>query len=113
MQPNFVMEMLQGLKENGISTAVDTSGYTSFEHLKRTAPYVDCFLYDMKYGKNIGVRKLRPFFIMMATYLMNKYVRHKDLVADTVKVAFKDAVAGRTGKTVEPGKLEEYLEKRK
>ena len=54
-----------------------------------------------------------PFFIMMATYLMNKYVRHKDLVADTVKVAFKDAVAGRTGKTVEPGKLEEYLEKRK
>ncbi|HJB25746.1 MAG TPA: glycyl-radical enzyme activating protein [Firmicutes bacterium] len=49
MQPNFVMEMLQGLKENGISTAVDTSGYTSFEHLKRTAPYVDCFLYDMKH----------------------------------------------------------------
>ena len=75
--------------------------------------YRNCFLYDMKYGKNIGVRKLRPFFIMMATYLMNKYVRHKDLVADTVKVAFKDAVAGRTGKTVEPGKLEEYLEKRK
>lgn len=75
--------------------------------------YRNCFLYDMKYGMNIGVRKFRPFFIMLGTYLVNKYVRHKDLVAYTVKVAFKDALAGRTGKTVEPGKLEEYLEKRK
>lgn len=71
--------------------------------------YRNCFLFDMKYGKNVGVRKLRPFFIMMATYLMKKYVRHDKKIANTVKVAYKDAIKGRKGKTVEPGKLEEYL----
>lgn len=73
----------------------------------------NCFLFDMKYGKNIGVRKLRPFFIMMTKYLVNKYIRHNYFVADTIKIAFIDAVAGRIGKTVEPGKLEEYLKKYK
>ena len=72
--------------------------------------YRNCFLFDMKYGKNVGVRKLRPFFIMMATYLMKKYVRHDKKVANTVKAAYKDAIKGRKGKTVEPGKLEEYLD---
>ncbi len=49
MQPKFVLEILQKLKKRDILTAVDTSGYTSFEHLKRTAPYVDYFLYDVKH----------------------------------------------------------------
>lgn len=75
--------------------------------------YRNCFFYDMKYGKNIGVRRFRPFFIMLGVFIMNKYVRHNDLVADTVKVAFRDAMAGRRGMTVEPGKLEEYLKKQR
>lgn len=70
----------------------------------------NCFLYDIKYGKNIGVRKVRPFLIMLATYLWNKYKRHDNLAASTVKIAYKDAISGRMGKTVEPGKLEKYLE---
>lgn len=73
--------------------------------------YRNCFLYDMKYGENIGVRKLRPFIIASATYMMKRFVRKDRLTADVVKVAYKDAVSGRVGKTVEPGKLEAYLEK--
>lgn len=73
--------------------------------------YRNCFLYDIKYGKNIGVRKIRPFLIMVSAYLWNKYKRHNCLVANTVKIAYKDAISGKIGKTVEPGKLEEYLEK--
>lgn len=61
MQPKFTLEMLKLLRENGVPTAVDTSGYTSMEHLRQTAPYVDYFLYDIKHidpkvhSKNTGV----------------------------------------------------------
>lgn len=49
MQPKFTLEMLKALKEHGVPTAVDTSGYTSMEHLKQSASFVDYFLYDIKH----------------------------------------------------------------
>ena len=42
------MALLKALKENGIHTAVDTSGLTTREVLERVMPYTDIFLYDIK-----------------------------------------------------------------
>lgn len=48
MQAVFCEELLRRLKENNISTAVDTCGFIARESLERVAPYTDIFLYDIK-----------------------------------------------------------------
>ena len=48
-QIDFVVEVLKGLKENGIHTALDTTGFAPWETLERTMPYVDLYLYDLKH----------------------------------------------------------------
>ncbi|NLL47670.1 MAG: glycyl-radical enzyme activating protein [Firmicutes bacterium] len=45
---DFAEELLRSLKEEGIHTAVDTSGAVPFEYLQRAAKYTDLFLYDLK-----------------------------------------------------------------
>ena len=47
-QVDFVSELLRRLKECGISTAVDTSGYAPRSSIDRIIPYTDVFLYDIK-----------------------------------------------------------------
>ena len=48
MQVAFIKELLSLLKENGVSTAVDTSGYAPFSAFEEILPYTDVFLYDIK-----------------------------------------------------------------
>ena len=48
LQIDFLAEMLQKCKENGIHTAVDTAGHVPFEHFERILPLTDLFLYDLK-----------------------------------------------------------------
>lgn len=47
-QPEFVLEILKGLKELGIHTALDTTGYADSEIVESVLPYTDLFLYDLK-----------------------------------------------------------------
>lgn len=47
-QPAFLGELLRACKKLDIHTAVDTSGYASWEIVERIRPYVDLFLYDLK-----------------------------------------------------------------
>ena len=47
-QAAFCEELLRRLKENGIHTAVDTSGFVARESIERVLPYTDVFLYDLK-----------------------------------------------------------------
>ena len=47
-QFDFALEILKKAKENGLNTAIETSGFTSAERIKEMAQYVDCFLYDYK-----------------------------------------------------------------
>ena len=47
-QTEFLKEALIACKEQHIHTAVDTSGYTSWENLYSILPLVDLFLYDLK-----------------------------------------------------------------
>jgi pyruvate formate lyase activating enzyme len=48
-QPQFVLQLLKRLKECGIHTALDTSGYVPFEAFQRVLPHTDLFLYDLKH----------------------------------------------------------------
>ncbi len=48
LYPDFLQEVLQRCKKNGIHTAVDTAGHVPFERFERVLPYTDLFLYDIK-----------------------------------------------------------------
>ena len=45
---DYLLALLQGLKNEGISVTIDTCGYASRENFARVLPYVDLFLYDLK-----------------------------------------------------------------
>jgi pyruvate formate lyase activating enzyme len=47
-QPDFTIELLRQCKENGINTAVDTTGFVPWSAIERALPYTDMFLYDLK-----------------------------------------------------------------
>jgi pyruvate formate lyase activating enzyme len=48
LQRDFTLALLQACKEQDIHTAVDTSGFASWQVLDRIRPFVDVFLYDLK-----------------------------------------------------------------
>ncbi len=48
-QAQFLREMLQASKRQGLHTTVDTSGQTSWTILESIFPLVDLFLYDVKH----------------------------------------------------------------
>lgn len=47
-QPEFTLGLLKRCKEEGIHTAVDTSGFVKWEVIESVLPYTDVFLYDIK-----------------------------------------------------------------
>ena len=48
-QPEFVIQILKRMKECGIHTALDTTGYAPFKIIELMLPYTDLFLYDLKH----------------------------------------------------------------
>lgn len=48
-QPEAVTSLLAACKQVGIHTAIETSGYTPREHLKKIAQVCDLFLFDIKH----------------------------------------------------------------
>ena len=48
LQIDFLCEILEKCKENGIHTAVDTAGNVPWEYFERILNYTDLFLYDIK-----------------------------------------------------------------
>jgi pyruvate formate lyase activating enzyme len=48
LQPDFVFELLKKCKEEGIGTAVETSGHIKWEHMERSLPVIDYLYYDIK-----------------------------------------------------------------
>ncbi len=49
MQPEFLAEALKACRNNGIHTAVDTSGYTTEKNLRSVIPDTNLFLFDIKH----------------------------------------------------------------
>ncbi|MGI6501945.1 MAG: glycyl-radical enzyme activating protein [Anaerostipes sp.] len=58
MQSDFVLEILKKAKKNQLSTAIETSGYSSWENYKKILNYVDLFLWDHKAGSDDQYQKL-------------------------------------------------------
>jgi len=48
MQPGFLVEFLRKCHEQGIHTALDTSGYVEWKEMEEILKYVDLVLYDIK-----------------------------------------------------------------
>jgi pyruvate formate lyase activating enzyme len=48
LQPDFLMALLVACQTSEIHTALDTSGFATWEVLDRVRPLVDLFLYDVK-----------------------------------------------------------------
>ena len=61
LQADFVAVMLEKIKREGVSTAVDTCGYVGTDSIAKTLPFCDLYLYDIKcadpelHKKNTGV----------------------------------------------------------
>lgn len=51
-QPEFTLALLKRLKERGISTALDTTGFSKYENIEAVLPYTDLFLYDLKHMRS-------------------------------------------------------------
>ena len=47
-QPDFTVALLAAAKQAGLHCCVETCGLTDFETIRRTMPYVDIYLYDVK-----------------------------------------------------------------
>ena len=47
-QAEFTLDLLKHCKEEGIHTAIDTTGYVKWEIIEPMLPYTDLFLYDIK-----------------------------------------------------------------
>lgn len=48
-QPDFSAALLQAVKERGISTAIETTGFAKIDVIRRLLPYVDTVLMDIKH----------------------------------------------------------------
>ncbi|MBN2849970.1 MAG: glycyl-radical enzyme activating protein [Erysipelotrichaceae bacterium] len=49
LQPEFLKEVVQRLKKEGIHIAIETAGNVGFESFEVIDPYVDLYLYDLKF----------------------------------------------------------------
>jgi len=49
MQFDFLLDMVQLCKLNGLHVTIDTSGHTATDNIKKLTPFVDMFLFDIKH----------------------------------------------------------------
>jgi pyruvate formate lyase activating enzyme len=56
-QSRFTAELLHAAHEEGMQTALDTTGYADFEHYERALPDIDLFLYDLKHMDSMAHKK--------------------------------------------------------
>lgn len=48
-QPDFMLALLKGAKEEGINTAIESTSCTKFDIIERALPYIDYYLMDIKH----------------------------------------------------------------
>lgn len=58
LQPEFAVALLRTAKNNGINTAMESTGFASFDVIERFLPYLDLYLMDIKH---INSEKHREF----------------------------------------------------
>lgn len=48
-QPDFAIALLKAAKENGLTTAIESTGYADVEMISKVLEYLDCYLMDIKH----------------------------------------------------------------
>ena len=48
-QIDFARDLLRGAKENGINTAIESTGFADWEKIEQLVPYLDVYLMDIKH----------------------------------------------------------------
>ncbi len=48
-QPDFAMALLQAAHQNGINTAIETTGFQDWDIIEKLIPHIDLFLMDIKH----------------------------------------------------------------
>ncbi len=48
-QPEFLLELVRNIKELDLNIALDTTGYGPWDKIEPLLPYIDNFLYDLKF----------------------------------------------------------------
>ncbi len=49
LQPEFALALLRAAKQQGITTAVESTGFAPFSTIEKLLPYIDYFLMDIKH----------------------------------------------------------------
>ncbi len=49
LQSEFALALFKAAKENGISTAIESTGFAKYEIIEKLLPYIDVFLMDIKH----------------------------------------------------------------
>lgn len=49
LQPDFAVALLKACKDNGVNTAIETTGFANAEVIERFLPYLDTVLMDIKH----------------------------------------------------------------
>lgn len=49
LQPDFAVALLRACKAEGVSTAIESTGFAGFEVIERLLPYLDLYLLDIKH----------------------------------------------------------------
>ncbi len=78
-QPEFLKEFLRGCQQEGIHTAIETSGYASWMDIEEVLKYVDLVLYDIKHTNLEQHRKI----IGVSNFLILENLKH--IVVDLKK----------------------------
>jgi len=81
MQVDFSLEVLRGLRERGIDTALDTCGFIAIESLEKLMPYSDLVLFDIK---EIDPEKHRLFTGAANDKILENIIRVSDFIREHV-----------------------------
>lgn len=81
-QRPFLLALLRACKERGLHTALDTSGYCTWEALAEARPYVDLFLYDLKLMDDVRHRQ----YTAVSNSLILENLRKLSQAGSTVRV---------------------------
>ena len=104
LQPKFLIELLKALKNEGIHTAVDTSGYANLEAVKEVFDYTDLVLLDIKSINPDTFKKVASVDIE-PTLNLAKYLAEKN-----IKMWIRYVVVpGLTDSILDAQKLADYL----
>lgn len=101
LQLEFVLELLKRCQEEGIHTAIDTSGYVDKDKFEELLPYIDLVLLDIKHIDDIehqeltGVSNSKIFEILNLLEERNKsfWIRHVVVPGINDKIDYLEELA--------------------